>query len=155
MQMELLPDGRIVNVGYGLKEKSDFFSQCDLCSFDRFSCGNYINREIRLPKSYYNDPSKEIILIEKFENTTTRKPTGDVMVDGIEAGFYNCEEDVPKAEKCGWFEPYILSKPDYNKTQFIEKVLDAGEEYEIENAFEEEGVFYFEDNVVDDDGFTT
>jgi len=108
MKLELLPDGRMVEAGYGsLKQRqrvSDIL--CGECAFSKLTCGNTINREVRVkmtPEDSSEDEILEMRLRRKRSAERIYTSTGYKLVDGVQEQIYKTEEDVPNALRCGWF----------------------------------------------------
>lgn len=80
---------------------------CNICRHSRLNCANIYVREVEIPLADNEN------LDDHGTRVQQRQPDGTLInlivpfkwVDGIKAGIYKTEKDVPQPFICQWFEP--------------------------------------------------
>jgi len=102
------PDPKQIKIpkDYIVKAGDELLELCQMCKKSRLTCDNEVIREVKVPLEADDDPALGVITyVRQNDGTYVKFSLSFKIVDGVIAGIYKSEEDIPIPFVCAWFEP--------------------------------------------------
>ncbi len=98
------PESIVIPKESVVKAGEEMLPLCAMCTKSRLTCENSFVREVEIPITANDAPEDEVIGFEKQSDGTFRKcGLGFKFLDGVKAGVYRSEEDIPTPFICEFF----------------------------------------------------
>lgn len=90
---------------YIVKAEGELLPLCHMCKKSRMTCDNDLVKMTFVPLDESDDPSEGVVFKRTDNGSMVEENSGFKYIDGVKAGIYMREEDIPIPYLCAWFAP--------------------------------------------------